>query len=615
MILQALHELTEYEELLGDPDYEYKPVAYLVRVGQGGKLLGIEGTRYEPPAEGKRKPKPVAKQFAVPREPGRTSGDRAFFLYDKSEYALGLDPETDPAKRRPAEKLAVRFALFRERVRQCLDATGDEGVAAVLALLDDLQAGRQAAELPEDCVGNDLFAFLYGTEDRLLTDRDAVRAFWKSLRGAAASEGERVRCLITGLEGVPVDKHSILKGVPGATSSGVPLVSFNQKAFESYGWSGNGNAQVTREAAESYATALQRLLHRAPPDPAQPGLTLPRRNLRLPGDTVVCYWTPQADDFVDLFEDVLEANPEKVGELYRSIWAGRPPDIEDPAAFYALTLSGSQGRVIVRGWLETTVSTVAAHLAEHFHDLRIVRNTPKPKQRDLPPQLPLRVLLHSLAVLGKGENVPAPLAGQLVDAALRGTPYPLAVLQRAILRFRAEIGKNDWSDLERRDARAALIKAVINRRRRKAAAPSKEVSPHMDPSNTNPGYVLGRMMAVIERMQQLALGDVNATVVDRYFSAASATPRAVFVRLLKNARHHARKAKDDDRNRGQAFNLEKDLDDMAERFDPKENGFPAHLSLEDQGLFILGYHQQRHWLFRTKEERAALAAVADEANE
>lgn len=606
MILQALQRLAEREGLIGDPDFELKPVAYLVRVGRDGRLLGIESTAGEPaPDESRKKARARPKTFPVPREPGRTSGDRAFFLFDKAEYALGLDP----AGQRPAKRLAVRFGLFRDRVRECLEASGDEATGAVLTLLDDLAAGRQQAALPPDCASNDLFAFVFDTEERLVTDRHAVRRYWKGLRSGDAG-GPTVRCLVTGGVGPPADKHSILKFVPGAVSSGVPLVSFNSRAFESYGWSSNENATVSRDAAEAYATALQRLLHPSPPDPLRPGETLPRRNLRLAADTAVCYWAAEtgADSFVSIFADLLEANPEQVGELYRSIFSGRDPGLTDPSAFYALTLSGSQGRVIVRGWFESTVAEVARHVAQHFADLAIVRNTPKPKNRELPPQLPLRVLLHCLAVQGKSENVPPALAGQLVEAALRGTPYPFSILQRAVERARAEIGKTEWSDLERRDARAALIKAVLNRRHRRAATSFKEVRTDMDPTNTQPGYLLGRLMAVIERLQQVALGDLNASVTDRYFSAASAAPRAAFIRLHKGARNHARKAKDDDAKAKTAHWLERLLDELNSHFDPAQGGYPPHLSLEQQGLFILGYHQQRHWLWQSKAAREAAAA-------
>jgi CRISPR-associated protein Csd1 len=295
-----------------------------------------------------------------------------------------------------------------------------------------------------------------------------------------------------------------------------------------------------------------------------------------------------------------------VGDVYRSIWSGRPIALEEADAFYALTLSGAQGRMIVRDWFETSVAEAAANLAGHFADLEIVRNTPPPKGRELAPQLPLHVLLSSLAPFGKREAVPAPLAADLVRAAIRGTPYPLSLLQRALERTRAEIGRSDWSDLERRDARAALIKAVLSRRRRFQPHVSTypEITAAMDLSNTQPGYLLGRLMAVIERLQQLALKDVNAGVVDRYFSAASASPRAVFVRLLKNSRHHARKAKDDAKTAGAAVWLERQLDEISAPFDPRHNGFPAYLDLEQQGLFVLGYHHERHALFTKRDDRS-----------
>ncbi len=399
--------------------------------------------------------------------------------------------------------------------------------------------------------------------------------------------------------------------VPGGTTSGVAIVSFNpplsSSAFSSYGWKGNDNAPISRGAAESCSTALNRLLDPAYPDPQQPGQALPQRSLRLSADTAVCYWPSKesGEEFTSAFGGLLEARPEVVKELYRSIWRGQLLQIEDESAFYALTLSGAQGRAIVRDWFESTVANVARNMALHFQDLRIVRNTPKPKEHDLPPQFPMSGLLKSLAPRGDSERIQIPLIGQIIEAALRGTPYPFSLLQRAVERTRAEIGNNDWTDLDRRDVRAALIKAVLNRRKRffPDTTHYKEVHPDMDPTNLSEGYTLGRLMAVLERIQQQAVGDVNASVVGRYFSGASATPKTVFVRLLKNARHHVAKAKDDEAKAGFIFVLDKLIDELASRFDPKQNGFPAHLDLEQQGLFVLGYHQMRKWLWMSREER------------
>ncbi len=402
--------------------------------------------------------------------------------------------------------------------------------------------------------------------------------------------------------------------MPGGRPSRIGLVSFNKNAFESYGWLGNDNAPISRDAAEASATALNRLLHPAYPDPRQPGQTLPPRNLRLSADTAVCFWSAEksGDEFCSVFAGLLEANPASVRELYYSLWQGKAPEIADPSAFYALTLTGTQGRAIVRDWFESTVARVAHNLALHFGDLNIVRNTPKPKDHDLPPQLALTLLLRSLAVGGETENIPAPFIAQLVEAALHGTPYPFSILQRALERTRAEIGREKqegfkgYQAKERSDARAALIKAVLNRRQRffPQTTPYKEVHRTMDPTHTSEGYALGRLIAVLERIQQEAIDNINASVVDRYFSGASAAPRSVFVRLLKNARHHVRKAKDDPTKGGIVFLLDRLVDELASHFDPKHNGFPPHLDLEQQGLFVLGYHQMRKWLWMTKEERS-----------
>jgi CRISPR-associated protein Csd1 len=364
---------------------------------------------------------------------------------------------------------------------------------------------------------------------------------------------------------------------------------------------------VSFNVAEACGTALSRLLDPAFPDPVQPGQTLARRHIRLSADTVVCYWTAggSVNEFCSVFDALLQSNPERVGELYRSIWKGRISDIHDETPFYALTISGALGRAAVRDWIESTVERVGRNLAAHFRDIEILRNTPKPKGRELPPQMPISDLLA--ATVPDGSAAPGPLVRDVVEAVIEGYVYPFALLQKAILRERAEIGRDEWLNHVRRDARAAIIKAVLNRRKRfhQETTDYEEIKTAMDPGNNSEGYTLGRLMAVLERLQQAALGNVNASLVDRYFSGASATPKSAFVRLLRNARHHVSKACGNPQSSGIAFLLDRLIDDLAGRFSPERAGFPAHLDLEQQGLFVLGYHQMRHWLWMNNEEREA----------
>jgi CRISPR-associated protein Csd1 len=216
----------------------------------------------------------------------------------------------------------------------------------------------------------------------LVTDREKVRAYWKRERARIEDDPTRnQRCLVSGRSCSPVELFPPLMKVPGKnTSKGIALVSFNTNAFESYDWKGNANAPISRDAAESCSTALNRLLHPAYPVPS--GGTLPRRNLQLSADTVVCFWSPKSDsDFCSAFAGLLEANPDEVKELYRSLWRGKLADIDDPSAFYALTLSGTQGRAIVRDllspatWLAISKTSILFAIPHHPRAAICLRNS------------------------------------------------------------------------------------------------------------------------------------------------------------------------------------------------------------------------------------------------
>ncbi|CAN5486857.1 type I-C CRISPR-associated protein Cas8c/Csd1 [soil metagenome] len=620
MILQALHDLAEREKLIENPDYEMKPVRWIVTIGPGGKFLGLSDTNKVAPQEGKKKPKLIAKTFALPRETARTSGDKAFFFCDKADYVFGVNVDKDEKKQWPAEKLANRFALFREKVSDCAKTTNDEAVIAVRDFLEGIAAGKPVPMLAEDVGPGDAFAFKYTKDDALVSSRETVRRYWNAQRNQTTglAKSAHLRCLVSGVAFAESGLFPPTKKAPGIAGD-TSLISFNAKAFESYGWEGNENAPVSREAGVAASTGLNRLLNPAYPDPSNPELSLPRRTMRLTDDTALCYWSAKPkDEFSNAFDDIMSANPESVREEYRSIWRGVEPPEKDLTPFYGLIITGQKGRAVMRDWFETTLSGAQQNIARHFSDLRIVRNAPWKKGEEAPPAISRNTLLESIAAQGKLENVPATLAAQFMRAAITGTIYPFAILTAAVERSRAEAGRAEWVDHQHRDGRAALIKAVLNRRNRLQQSTNfKEIKEAMDPSNKNPGYVLGCLLAVLEKLQQEALGDVNASVTDKFFSGASAAPRATFDRLMRNARHHARKAGDGE-NKGLVFNLERLIDAFMIAINVEERkgqpiGFPLTLPIEQQGLFVIGYHHMRHWLFMNRDERDVWNASHPEA--
>jgi CRISPR-associated protein Csd1 len=204
-------------------------------------------------------------------------------------------------------------------------------------------------------------------------------------------------------------------------------------------------------------------------------------------------------------------------------------------------------------------------------------------------------------------------------------------LEAAVRRARSEPAKPVPPE------RAALIKVWLNRALRDPAESARltnenihfqELMTTMNEGECNRGYLLGRLFACVERMQELALGEVGASVTDRYFAAACATPQAAFPRLLKMEIHHYRKARDGGRASTARW-LHRQIDDIAAALVSASNGlregesiegfmrrsvgrplvgFPSFLPLPEQGLFTLGYHQQRAALFTKRPS----AEVPDE---
>lgn len=580
MILKELYELAQREKLVAEAGFQPVPISYVVNVGTDGSLQSIVPTLH-PPANGKGKPVPQAFQMPAPVvRPGNQA--KAQFLWDNPVYVFGLDLETKPEKKRPAEWLQRRHLAFVESIKQAAAETGDEALRAVAKLVD---AWLVAPPTLEDLVGlgvghlepNSNITFQYASDrESLVIERPGVRNYWaaqsqKGLEGVA----EKL-CVVTGAMSTPARLHTPIKRIPGGMSQGLPIISFNQASFESYGLSGNENASVGHNVAEGVATALNRLLNRQYPHP-ETNEPMPSRRFDLATDTALLFWSKGGDDTLDVFRGSLDADPEAVNALYGSPWKGREVDLQDDSRFFALALSGEMARAKVRGWLETTLGQALRNVRQHFEDISVVR-----RDESLP--VPLWRLLTSLAALGERERLAPDLAARTMEAIIRGSPYPRTMLDAAVRRSRME---KDGVTAER----AACIKAYLLRARRAGRLSTRfpEVKTHMDPEQTNTAYRLGRLFATLEKLQEEALPGLNATIRDRFFGAASATPITVFPRLIRGAQPHVSKAK-----RGRFFDMK-----IQEIVQPLA-GFPSHLTLEEQGLFALGYYQQRQAYFAKK---------------
>ena len=626
MILKALYDLAQREKLVPDTDFEIKPIVWVIRVEKNGASGVINNLDNVPKS--------------VPKRLTSRSGNNppAEFFADNPLYVLG---KSIPSDKYDVLKCKKRLRMFASKIIICGHKTKDVGVVSVGRFLRNINRGSIQLDIPSEpkMKGNDLIVFSYQMEESFVHERPTVVKYWRKLNADSHRAKEDSICLITGEFCTPARKHKKLKNVPQKKVSDIALAPCNKSAFESYGWKEAANAVIGEESSNFAMTALNRLLHSNPHDPQDPNQTLSKQNVHLSSDTVVCYWTRNksllSDSFglaIEVDEEKVEAKPAQVAEMYKSLWKGIHYKLDKPDEFYSLVLSGGQGRATVRDWIESNTQHVVDSLAQYFADLRIERCCPAPKKGKHPESFSLPLLLESLADPKdrRKEGIPSAIGAQIYRASIdKKLLLPQPAFSRAILRYRAELGKEKddkkgWLHKNWNDARAAIIKAYLNRKYRKESK-QKEVSERMNPNCADKGYLLGQLMSVLEKLQTEALGSVNASIIDRYFAGASASPKSVFGSLLRNARHHARKAKDKEDKWWIAERLEDLIDQLCSQFEiclqdtenPRtvfENGFPAYLSQEQQGMFVLGYHQMRKWLkWKSKEEQDAWNAMHPDA--
>jgi CRISPR-associated protein Csd1 len=570
MILQALVDY--YQRRAVDPDagiapfgFSLEKIGFVLVVDEHGALVQVEDIR---DSKGSKK---IPVQRLLPQAVKRASGIAANLLLDKAEYVLGVDAK-GKADRAAKQHQAFVARITDELLPQCNDV-GLQAVAMWLAqpstvLLDQVAHHLDLQELKAP--GTNLSFKLVGDPIPLVCQRPEVVTAINRLNGQHDAANI---CLVTGKADTVARLHPAIKGVWGAQSSGANIVSFNLSAFTSYHKEQGENAPIGEQAAFAYTTALNVLLHKRSLDSG------PIQCLQV-GDASTVFWAdkpnhPLEASFASLFAEPPRDNPaqgtEAVRALYEAVRKGGYTPDDRTTRFFVLGLAPNASRISIRFWHVLSVAQLAPQIQQHFEDIAIVR----PNYNSGVPSL-FR-LLTSIAPQGKADNIPPNLAGDTMRAILNGLPYPYTLLQAAIHRNRAEQSVTP--------NRAALIKASLNRLWRTIQKETLSVA--LDTTRTDVGYRLGRLFAVLEKLQNEAQGDINRTISESYFGAASSTPRSVFRTLMRLHQHHLRKLEADRPGRDVYFR--KLIGEVVNGLDD----YPPQLNLEAQGLFSIGYYHQQ----------------------
>lgn len=524
--------------------------------------------------------KSISPSIQVPRKPNVTitSGIYPDFLWGKAGYLLGLvdpleDGGADNSKKLQAksDKARKQHQAFKDFNLNMLADASSPGLIAFKKFLTTWDPSKFAdLNWPED-IRQDSMIIAYddGSATTNLFDLEEARAIWS--KECAPADAENGVCFVTGTVGPTSRLHPSIKGVRGSQSSGAPFASFNEDAFESYGWSQGENASISVDAAFRYGQTLNHFLSHDSGHKFQLG------------DTTVVYWAegPNEDSThaaVELFGQIVQPFNQKAASarvanvLTKLTLGSRLRDIDPGLAsgidFHIAGFAPNAARIITRFYLTNSFGSIVDHYSAFLDDMTVC---------DQRPSDTLQTYLRATSPRGEDKRIHSNIAAQWMHSILNGTSYPSVLGSTVLTRIKADGDVN----LQR----IQILKALLVRNYRKA------VPMALDPEFSNKGYILGRLFSAYEQTQRKAIRGVKATIKEKFFSSAATSPRRVFPALARGVENHLTKIRRQN-GEGLKWHFQTMIEKIAGKLDPLSDPFPIRLSPEEQSLFALGYYHQ-----------------------
>ena len=582
MILQSL--VKYYEELIRQNKVSQfgwcqAKVSHAIELNEDGTIKTIVSLKHEE-AQGKKMVW-VPEPLNVPEMVKRSSGINSNFLCDNAKYLLGIDAEGTTSR------IKCCFSDAKEKHLSILESAQGKMAKAICLYFekwnpetakDNLEVKEHWDELNEG--GNIVFSM----KSCYAQDDEEIKDLWEKWC-EGKEEGQKGICLVTGKETEIARIHRGIKGVPGAQSSGAALVSFNAPAFESYGKEQSYNAPVGKYAEFAYTTALNYLLS--------------QRDYKFSlGDSMVVFWAESGkEEYQQTFLSWMNPkadNQNEMKKVFGNLSQGLRVDWEDihldpDQPFYILCLAPNAARLSVRFFYRNSFGEIMENIIRHYQRMEIV----KPSWEDIE-YLGIKEMLSETVNQKSKDKSPVPnMAAMVLNAIIQNERYPASLYTDTLIRIRAEQGRVTCG-------RAAIIKAFLIQNYKWKEG---EMYMGLNESCKEEAYVLGRLFAVLEFIQKDANPGINATIRDRYFNSACATPASVFPVLIKLKNSHIKKI--DRESVGKKVHYERLLSDIMDKLevDEEKGGFPKRLSLEEQGRFMLGYYHQVQKKYEKKEDK------------
>ena len=585
MILKALYDYYHRCDEVAPAGWEYREIAFIIVINEKGDFIRIEDCRID---------NNRAMVYLVPKAVIR-SGKKfvASNFWDNVEYVLNYSKKCEPLldddlkdekkiKKRENdinstlqkfEKMKMNVNAFAKKYPQ------EKSFIAVNSFYEN----KEFEKVYNDALWNEIKrnSTLYVS---FRIDGASTIVAENPLLVSNTNQGDDI-CLVSGKRGKSIKITSAIN----FAGSQARIVSFKDgKGYDSYGKEQCANAPISKESEFAFSTALSLLL------------SSDSKNKFKAGDRTFLFWASSSSKATTIIEEgiwslfgrtEIDNSPDSRIELVRNtfldVYSGKIPSRKEDC-FYFLGLAPNKARIAVVYWNECPLKEFAALILKHFEDTEIIHKSGKPYQG-------LHQMLSAMTLRGKSSEVQPNLPEAVMKSILQGLPYPSALYQACIRRIRAELDKEnrekrDKDNYDVNATRASILKGYLNRINDNN---NKKLIKMLDKNNQNIGYLCGRLFATLVKIQEDANG-IN-TIQERYMNAASSTPASVFATILNLSVHHSEKL-----NEGKKVYYEKLKQEILEKM--SADAFPAHLDLNDQGRFFVGYYHQRQEFFTSKSE-------------
>ena len=602
MLIRSLCDYYDIQSARGEAASDImseQPVHWMVMLTPDGRVADIIDRRIEESVPQKNgKVKVVKKPIVVPL-PKRTqkTGIDANIIEHRPLYIFGLNydakigltPDDKTGKARKSHEAFVKKNL------EFFEGIDSEIARAYVNFIknwvpENETENEQLKKLGKEYQGSYYIFALDGRPECKLHKDKAVLAKYEELMAKAAAETAEsddgiMMCPIEGERLRAARIHDKIKGIKGGNSVGAVLVNFNSSAFESYGKSQSMNSGISEKAMKKYTSSLNKLLA----DPMHHIYS---------DDMTVVFFAMKHDDKAecDLFngylnssngvtEDSTKADVKAVSEnIYHKGQTGNAQaldkDVDNGVDFFVAGFTPNSSRICQKFMVRNKFGKIIDNVKQHQQDMAICGSNG---------EIPLWRINKELVSPNSANAISPALQSDMFQAILNGTNYPYTLLETVVRRVSTDSDTEDNGFIKINAVRAGLIKAFINRKAR-INGDKEEITMTLNPENTNPAYLCGRLFAVLEKIQ-LEATDVklNRTIKDAYFSSASSRPALIMPRLIDLSNYHLRKLKE-----GRAIYFSKLINEIMGKI---KDSLPTNLSIMEKGEFQLGYFQQNKDFF------------------